>query len=148
MGLLLVFGDIVSSRRSGGGFQLCLNVESFAEDWYIWRHVESIHEVAGDEPVVMGISSPYGIIPVVTDVADPEMEIPFKEVEYLVARHELSIECLLALHHLVELRVRGEDGILPFEPPPNLPLYHTLRVLEAENIHHSFLAGQIGRAHV
>ena len=142
MALLLVFGDIVSSRRSGGSFQLCLNVEDFAEDWFIWRHVESIHEVADDKPFVMGISSLHGIIPLVPDAADPEMEVPFKEVEYLVARHELSIECLLTLHHLVELRVRGEDDILPSEPPPNLPLFHTLRVLEAENIHHSFLAGQ------
>ena len=69
------------------------------------------------------------------------MEVPFKEVEYLVARHELSIECLLTLHHLVEQRVGG-DEILPSEPPLNLPLFRTLRVLEAQNIRHSFLAGQ------
>jgi len=57
-----------------------------------------------------------------------------------VAVHQLSIECLLSLRHLVELRVGGK--ILLSEPPPMLPLFHTLRVFEAENIHSSFLAGQ------
>ena len=145
--LLLVFGDIVSSRRPWGRFGLCLNVEGFSQGWYIWEHVESIHEIANYEPFVTGISCPHGIIPLVPYAHDPgmevsEMEVPFKEVEYLVARHELSIKCLLTPHHLVELRVGGEDGILPSELPPHSPLFHTLRVLEAENIHHSFLAGQ------
>ena len=146
MALLLVFGDIVSSRQLEGGFQLYLNVEGFAQDWFIWRHVESIHEVAGDGPFVTGISSPHGIIPLVLDVSDdteiPVVEVPFKEAEYLVAHDWLSVECLSTLHHLVELRVGGEDDVLPYEPSPNLPLFHTLRVLEAKNIHHSFLAGQ------
>ena len=142
MGLLLVFGDIVSSRQSGGDLQLCLNVEGFAEDWWICRHVESIHEAVDDKPFMIGILSLHGIVPLIPDVDDPIMEVPFKEAEYLVARHELSIECLSTLHHLVELRVGGEDDILPSEPPHNLPLFHTLRVLEAENIHHLFFAGQ------
>ena len=141
--LLLVFGDIVSSRRSEGSFQLRLGVKGFAEDWFIWGHVESIHGVANDEPFAMGISSLHGIIPLVPDEDDLVTEVPFKEAEYLVARHELSIECLSTLHHLVELRVGGDDDVLPSEPPPNLPLFHTLRVLEAENIHYSFFAGQI-----
>ena len=142
MALLLVFGDIVSSRQSEGGFPLYLNVEGFAQDWFIWRHVESIHEVADDEPFVIGISSPHGIIPSVPYEDDPRMEVPFKEVEYLAARHQLSIKCLSTLHQLVELRVGGEDDILPSEPPPHLPLFRTLRVLAAEKIHYSFLAGQ------
>ena len=139
MALLLVFGDIVSSRRSEGSFRLRLTVESFAQDWFIWRHVESIHEVADDEAFVTAISSLHGIIPLVLEVDDPVLEVPFKEVEYLVARHQLSIECLLTLHYLVELRV---GCILSSESPPNLPLFRTLRVLEAENIHHSCFAGQ------
>ena len=147
MALLLVFGDIVSSRRSWGRFGLCLNVEGFAWDWYIQRHVESIHKVADDELFMTGVSSPQGIIPLVpyihVPVMDvPAMDVPFKEAEYLVARHELSIESLFSLHHLVELRVGYEDDILPSEPPSNLPLFHTLRVFGAENVHHSFLASQ------
>ena len=141
MALLLVYCDIASSRQSGGYFQLHLTVEGFVEDWLIWKHVESIHEVPY-EGFVIGISSPHGIIPLLLDRDVTVMEVPFKEAEYLVARHGVSIECLLTLHHLVELRIGGKDGILPSEPPPNLPLFHTLRVLEAENIHHSFFAGQ------
>ena len=142
MGLLLVFGDIVSSRRSRGYFQLRMNVEGFASDWFIRRHVESIREVANDSTFVIGISSSHGKVPLVPEMVYSDIDVPFKEVEYLVARRELSIKCLLTLHHLVELRVGGEDDILPSEPPPYLPLFHTLRVLEAENIHYSFLAGQ------
>ena len=140
--LLLVFGDIVSSRRSDGDFRFRLNVEGFSQDWFIWRHAESIHEVAADKSFVTGVSSPHGIIPLVPDVGVPVTEVPFKEVEYLVARHQLSISCISTLSHLVELRVRDVKDILPSAPPPNLPLFQTLMVLEAENIHHAFLAGQ------
>ena len=115
----------------------------FGQIWYISRHVGSIREVANDVSFMVGISSPHGIITLCPEMGNPVvMEVPFKEAEYLVARHRISIEYLLALHHLVELRVGGEPDILPSEPPPNLPLFHTLRVLEAENIHHSSLAGQ------
>ena len=142
MALLLVFGDIVSSRQSKGSFQLGLKVEGFAEDWFIWRHIESIYEVAGDEPFVAGVSSPHGIITLVPESGVLVKEVPFKEVEYLITRHQLSIGCFLALHHLMELRVRDENDVLPSTPPPNFPLFHTLRALEAENIRHSFLASQ------
>ena len=148
IGLLLVFSDIVSSCRSEGRLRVRLTFGGPAQVWDIQRHVESIREVADDVSFVTGISSPHGIIPLVLDVSDddtevPVVEVPFKEAEYLVARDWLSIECLLTLHHLVELRVRDERDILPFAPHPNLPLFHTLRVLEAENIYHSFFAGQI-----
>ena len=143
MALLLVFGDVVSSRRLEGAFRLCLSVEDFAQDWFICRHIESIHEAANDEPFMIGVPSQHKIIPLVPGMSVPGMEVPFQEAEYLVAcRDELSIECLSTLHYLVELRVGGEDDILPSEPPPNLPLFHTLKVLVVENIHHSFLAGQ------
>ena len=140
MALLLVFSDIVSSRRSKGGFLLHLDFVGLHQDWYIEKHVESIHEVADGSPFMAGISSPRGIIPLIPYVPGLIlMEVPFKEVEYLVAHHALPIECLLTLHHLVVLR---NQDVLPSTPPPNLPLFHTLMILEAGNIHHSFLAGQ------
>ena len=139
MTLLLVFGDIVSSRQV---IQLCLRLDDLAQAWFVEGHVESIKEVPDDELSTVGISSPQGIIPLQIVADDPLMEVPFKEAEYLVAVHQLSIECLLTLRHLVELRVGGEKDVLPSEPPPNLPLFHTLRVLEAGNMHPSFLAGQ------
>ena len=152
--LLLVFGDIVSSRGSEEGLQLRLRFEGLPPDWFVSRHVESIREVDLNEPLVIGISSPLGITPLVMSGDSPLVgaplpwkeppleEVPFKEAEYLVARRQLSVGCLITLHHLVELRVGGENDILPSDPPSDLPLFNTLRVLEAENIHPSFLAGQ------
>jgi len=70
------------------------------------------------------------------------MEVPFKEAEYLVADGQLSIGYLSTLHHIVELRIVCHQDILTTALPPNLPLFHTLRVLKAENVHPSFLAGQ------
>ena len=140
--LLLVFGDIVSSRRSVDYFQLRLNFEGLSQGWFVWSQVERIHEIADYELFVIGISIPQGIIPLVSSGLDPLKEVPIKEAEYLLARDQLSIGCLLTLHHLVELRVEGETNILPSKPPPNLPLFRTLRILEAGNIYPSFLAGQ------
>ena len=141
-GLLLVFDDIVSSRCSEEGFHLCLSFDILGPVWYVSRQVESIHEVADDQSFVIGISSPHGIIPLEMSTGNPLMEVPFKDAEYLVARHELSIGCLLTLHRLLELKIIDEGEILPNAPPPKLPLFRTLRVFEAENIHPSFLAGQ------
>ena len=140
--LLLVFADIVSSRASMGGFQLRLRIEGLPPDWFVSRRIHSIRDVTDCESYVIGISSPYGIISLGLSKYDVLNEVPFKEAEYLLARHGLSIDCLLTLHHLVELRVEGEECILPFKPPPTLPLFRTLRVLEAGNIYPSFLAGQ------
>ena len=146
--LLLVFGDIVSSHHPEEDFRLHLIFDDRHPGWMVrrhgWmvrRHVESIHEAADNGLFVIGISSPHGIIPMVMPSAYP-LEVPVKEAEYLVVEHQMSIGCLSTLHHLVELRIGGVKDILPSEPPPNLPLCRTLRVLEAENIHPSFLAGQ------
>ena len=147
--LLLVFGDIVSSRQSEKVFKLWLRFDY--RDWLISRHVESLrveslrvedsYGYSQYKPLLLGISRPHGIIPLLLEYDRPLTEAPFKEAEYLVALHQLSIGFLSTLYHLVELRV-GNADILPSEPPPNLPLFHTLRVLEAGTIHHTFLADQ------
>ena len=77
-----------------------------------------------------------------SDMAGSLIEIPFKEAEYLLAYGQLSICCLSTLHHIVELRILHHEDILTAALPPNLPLFHTLRILKAENIHPLFLAGQ------
>jgi len=141
-GLIPVFSDIVSSCVSQAYFDLFLRADG---DWLVQGPVESTCDVTDDNEIsVIGISSPYGIIPLnwVEEESTSFMEVPFKEAEYLVARHRLSIGCLSTLHNLVELRVGDEQDILPTAPPPSLPLFRTLRVLTAENIHPSFLAGQ------
>ena len=139
--LLQVFSEIVSSRSSEEDFQLLLSFEGLRMDWAVRTEVESIGEVKDGDSLELGISTPHGIIPLVSSAPYCVMEVPFKEAEYLVAGCQISIACLLTLHHLVELRVGGEKDILP-SAPSNLPLFHTLKVLEARKIHHSFLAGQ------
>ena len=143
--LLLVFGDIASSRRSKKHCQLYLSLADHPHSWIVSRHVESIHEVTEDGFITLGISSPHGIIPLALSSyrgENPLMKFPFKEAEYLLKIDEVPIGPLLTLLQLVELRVRANEDILLSEPPPNLPLFHTLRVLEARDIHPSFLAGQ------
>ena len=139
-GLIPVFSDIVSSRQPEG-CTLSLGIGWPVQYWFVQRPVGSICDVADDNDIsAIGVSSPYGIIPLETRFS--VTEIPFKEAEYLVARHRLSIGCLSTLHNLVELRVGDKQDILPTAPPPSLPLFRTLRVFTAENIHPAFLAGQ------
>jgi len=144
-GLIPVFSDIVSSRKPED-CNLSLRVGWIEEYWFILGPVESISDFLDDDEFsVIGVSSPYGIIPLCW-FENPSLrsltEVPFKEAEYLVARHRLPISCLSTLHNLVELRVGDKQDILPTASPPNLPLFRTLRVLAAENIHPSFLAGK------
>jgi len=140
-GLIPVFSDIVSSRFSEEDFGLSLLFDGPSrQNWGVQMPVESACDVANDgNHSTIGISSPYGIIALESSSLKG---VPFKEAEYLVAHHQLSIGCLSTLHNLVELRVGNQQDILPTAPPPNLPLFRTLRVFTADNIHPSFLAGQ------
>jgi len=139
-GLIPVFSDIVSSRDP----EFTLLLEAGPELWKVEGPVESICDVTDDDGIiyVIGIPSPYGIIPLRWSEGPSVLEVPFKEAEYLMAHDRLSIGCLSTLHNLVELRVGDKQDILPTAPPPNLPLFRSLRVFTAENIHPSFLAGQ------
>ena len=140
--LIPVFGEIVSSRcfEDEGKFSLFLNFNKLL--WEVGRLVDSMHICEDYSQSTIGITGPHGIIPLRWMPNKPLTEVSIKEAEYLVARGQISIGCLLTLHHLVELRVGNEQDILPTALPPNLPLFHTLRVLEAKNIHPSFLASQ------
>jgi len=141
-GLIPVFSDIVSSPWSED-FTLYLSVGWPPQIWEVKGPVKSACNFDdGDNVSVIGIPSQYGIIPLEWANGTLLTEVPFKEAEYLAARHRLSIGCLSTLRNLVELRVGDKQDILPTAPPPNLPLFRTLRVFTAENIHPSFLAGQ------
>jgi len=148
-GLIPVFSDIASSRYSWDDFDLDLLFHGPMQSWRVHGPVGSICDVPVDGTIfAIGISSPYNIIPIehFEELSLDEtsfIEVPFKEAEYLVAtRYRLSISCLSTLHNLVELRVGDKQDILPNAPPPSLPLFRTLRVFTAENIHPSFLASQ------
>ena len=110
--------------------------------WDVRRPIKSIHDLKNYDRVMIGMRSPHGIIPLERVTHDPSMEIPFREAEYLVAGHQLSVGSLSALHHLVELRVDDKQHILPTPLFHNWSLFHTLKVLEAKRINPSFLAGQ------
>jgi len=138
--LIPVFSDIVSSREPEG-CTLDLQFSWHQQHWFVQGPVESTCDVAyNGSHSAIGFSSPCGII-----FLNPRFtitEVPFKEAEYLVAHDLRSSGCLSTLHNLVDLRVGYKQDILPTAPPPNLPLFRTLRVFTAENIHPSFLAGQ------
>ena len=144
--LIPIFSEIVSSRWSEEEvLRLMLSFDGLSQCWKVQKPVENIRDAAADYDIsVIVISSQYGIIPLAMFTFEPSplTEVPFKEAEYLVANHQLPIGCLLPLHNLVELRVGENRDILPMAPPPNLPLFRTLRVLTAKEIHPSFLAGQ------
>ena len=140
--LIPVFGDIVSSRWPEKKFHLWLHCDGLEQSWCVERPIEIFHGLSGYTESAVGVLGPYGIISLAELRDLPVMDIPFKEAEYLVACNQLSIDCLLTLHHLVELRVGHQQNILPTAPPHNLPLFHTLQVLEAYSVHQSFLAGQ------
>jgi len=142
-GLIPVLSDIVSSRYSEEAFNLVLSINARRRMWDVQGCVESPCDIADDyNSSIIGIPSPFGIIPLQEYEGSFLLEVPFKEAEYLVACHQLSIGCLSTLHNLVELRVGDKQDILPTAPPPTLPLFRTLRVFTAENIHPSFLADQ------
>ena len=136
--LIPIFSDIRASRLPKKSCKLLLSFDD--EFWNITRPLERIDGGLLDGVHIIGIPSPHGIILLESFLYIPLMEVPFKEAEYLWARYDLSIDCLPTLHHLVELRIKKE--LLFAAPLPNLPLFHTLRVLEARNIHPLFLSGQ------
>ena len=139
--LIPVFGDIVSSRSSEEEFGFILSFKMSVEYW-VKSPVDSIRVVEDDEISLIGITGPNGIVTLECELDIPFTEGPIEEAEYLIAWNPISIDCLLTFHHLVDLRVGNKQDILPIAPPPHLPLFHTLRVLAAKNIHPSFLAGQ------
>jgi len=138
--LIQVFSEIVLSRNSKDRF-LALQFDMHWHYWYISAPVGTLKEHGGLYSSKIGIPGSRGIIPLHVCLIGQLMEVPFKETEYLWVYNSLSIGCLSSLHHIVELRIRDPQDISTTALLPNLPLFHTLRVLKAENIHPSFLAG-------
>jgi hypothetical protein len=137
-----VFGDIVSSHSPERNFNLSLYFEEYEHYWCVARPIRSIHQLSSHRSSTVGVLGPHGIASLVVQTNDSSVDIPFKEAGYLLAFNPVSIACLSGLRCLVELRVGNERNILPTAPHQTLPLFHTLRVLEAYNIHQSFFAGQ------
>ena len=137
-----VFGDIVSSHSPESKFRLWIIFDELKEYWCVERPIGSIHQHSPFNMSAVGVLGPHGIVFVHLRAMLMLLDIPFKEAEYLIVNDQLSIACLSNLYCLMELRVGDKQNILPIAPPHNLPLFHTLRVLEAYNIHQSFFIGQ------
>ena len=138
--LIPVFSDIVSSR--GKALSLSLSFDGPVREWLVGMARRRLHRAQDYGEFIIGISSRHGIVPLERNRAVPLMEVPFKEAEYLAARGQLSSDCLSTLHRIVELRIEDLKDIQATALPLNLPLLHTLRVLEAKTVHSSFLAGR------
>ena len=143
--LIPVFGDIVSSRFPESELCFLISFDELEGYWCVERPVDSIHrhspfsEITGG---AVGVLGPHGMVFITAIGKSMFLDVPFEEAECLMVLHQLSIACLPNLHCLVELRVADSQKILPTAPPHNLPLFHTLRVLEVYNIHQSFFTGQ------
>jgi hypothetical protein len=113
--------------------------------WRVHGAVEIFHVTQSWYRVLVGVPSPHGIVRLssTTNIFGTS-HLPFKEAEYLYMNDgQLSVDLLFTFHHLVELRTHERCQFRwPTALPVNLPFYHVIRVLEAKEIHPSYLAGQ------
>jgi hypothetical protein len=102
--LIPVFADIVESHQE---LSLLLSFPKH-ENWDVKGQVESFGEMLSHENIVMGTSSPLGIVLLSLFCPPADSDCwPFKEAEYLYmgGGEDVSIDVLSTLHHLVQLRM-------------------------------------------
>lgn len=146
------FGDIVASRQQEepSGFSLCLSFdeEPKGKVWKVHEPVARTDEPRKEMYICVGVPSPHGMVPL---SAGPDHKVflppPFRELEYLQATYNITgtfcLNILFPFHHLKELRLRFDLKIQAgTQLPPDLPLFHTLKVLEAVSVQCPILAGQ------
>jgi len=148
--LIVVFGDIMVSRnpRKPPSFELGLSFdEAPMSSWLIARtrkflHTRPMYFERGFAELILGISTPHGIIPLSRYVPlHGLVALPFKEAEYLALWnfHSSNFVEFLFTHDHMKLTVHW------VRPPPSrpctLPLFSALRVLVVERVNPSFLAG-------
>ena len=149
--LIVVFGDIMKSRnlKIHRSFKLGLRFdEAPIESWSIGptrMHSRPRHIEEGLAKLMLGISTPHGIIPISGNMSlGCLVPLPFKEAEYLSLWNfpfhtftEFSFT-----HDRMELMVDNHSRPpLPPSLPRTLPLFSALRVLVVEMANPSFLAG-------
>ena len=145
-GIIQVFGDIVASVPA---FSLHLSVDEGPKG-QIWKVREPVARPKQmRNHICIGFLSLHGIVPLSAALDQSDFNSPlFKGLEYLqVSNHpsgEFPIEFLFAFHNLRELRIYPLSLTIQSSTqlPPNLPLFRTLKVLYAESIQPSLLAGQ------
>ena len=162
--LIPAFGAVVASRPLEDqifSFRFSFGEGPGLQEWNILEPVERFNFGSALTRTLIGVSSPYGIVPLSRAPGDnngddhngrfgrlTESEYPPlpRESEYITTgvKLELPIEFFLAFYSLKEMRMTG----LPLKMKPDTlfsfvaPLFHTLKVLDVWSIPLSFFAGQ------
>jgi len=151
--LIAVLGDIMASRspKKRLSFKLSLNFdEAPMSSWSIgptskFLHLENRFCRQGHVKLMLGISTPHGIITISGDLPlDSVVPLPFKEAEYLSLYDHYSspfAEFQFTHEHMEVMVYEYVRPPLPPLLPCTLPLFSALRVLVVEWVNPSFLAG-------
>jgi len=151
--LIAVFSDIMASRnpKKSLSFELRLSFDEVPKSsWSIgptrkFLHLESLYFTEGHVGLMLGISTPHGIIPISGALPlDSVVPLPFKEAEYLGLRDFRSspfAEFQFTHEHMELMVYNYLRPPLPPSLPCTLPLFSALRVLVVERVNPSFLAG-------
>jgi len=151
--LIAVFGAIMASRnpKKRISFELRLSFDEAPDSsWAIgptrkFLHLRPWYFIGGYVKLMLGISTPHGIIPISGDLPlDRVIALPSKEAEYLALSGFRSrpFPEFQFTHEHVELMVYNHvRPPLPPSLPRTLPLFSALRVLVVEWLNPSFLAG-------
>jgi len=145
-GSIQVFGDIMASAPA---FSLHLSFDEGSKG-QIWKvHEPVARPKQKRNHICIGFSNLHGIVPLSAALDQNEFASPLvKESEYLqVSKHpsvEVPVDFLFPFHNLRELRIHPLSLTMQSgtQPPSNLPLFRTLKVLSAAAIQPSILAGQ------
>ena len=152
--LIAVFGDIMASRNptKRPSFELKLSLEEAPIlRWSFGPtgkplHLRNWFFRGGHFKLVLGISTPHGIIPISGDFLPRGrfVPLPFKEAEYLGfsdLRLSRFAEFQFTHGHMELMVYEYVRPPLPPSLPCTLPLFSALRVLVVEMANPSFLAG-------
>jgi len=151
--LIAVFGDIMASRYPKKPLSFALRLsfdEAPKSTWQIgptrkFLHSEPRISTNGDVKLMLGISTPRGIIPISGDLLlDSVVPLPVKEAEYLALsgfRSSPFAEFQFTHEHMELMVYNDVRPPLPPSLPCTLPLFSALRVLVVEIVNPSFLAG-------
>jgi len=151
--LIAVFGDIMASRNPKRrlSFELRLSFdEKPKSSWSIgptrkFLHLKPRLVTKGPVKLMLGISTPLGIIPISRDLPlNGVVPLPFKEAEYLSLcdfRSSPLAEFQFTHEHMELMVYNFVRPPLPPSLPRTLPLFSALRVLVVERVNPSFLAG-------
>ena len=153
--LFSAFAAIVASHppeEQSFSFRFSFDEGSESQEWDVHEPVERFDMGLEFEGTIIGVSSPYGVVPLSRALVGSGhlltesgyLALP-RESEYITTdeRLVLPIDDLFSWHSLKEVRMTGLS--LKMGPGTkfslNVPLFHTLKVLNVWSISSSFLVG-------